>query len=197
MGVASEPDLLVLHALKLKGFAEVPAVSEVTALEEAAVSAVLDTLQSAELVQRREGRISGWSLTPAGREVHAQRIITELAAAGCEPLVSEGYDRFLSHNENFKVLCTRWQTEGKPPVCVDELCQMHTDVTTLVGDLAAGLERFRAYDARFGRAVDRLRGGDLDALTRPLSGSYHDVWMELHEDLLVTLGRKRVASDGY
>ena len=197
MGVASEPELLVLHALKLKGFAEPPAVAEVTSLEEPSITDVLASLQEASLVQRREGRISGWSLTPAGREAHGEQITAELETAGCRSLVSEAYDRFLAHNESFKVLCTRWQTEGKPAGCVDELCAMHTGVLSLVEDLTGGLDRFGAYRGRFDRAVSRLRSGDLDALTRPLSGSYHDVWMELHEDLLATLGRKRAAGDGY
>ncbi len=44
-------------------------------------------------------------------------------------------------------------------------------------------------------ALDAFRGGDDDALAKPLSGSYHDVWMELHEDLLATLGRERTDAD--
>jgi hypothetical protein len=30
-----------------------------------------------------------------------------------------------------------------------------------------------------------------------LTRSYHDVWMELHEDFLVTLARDRSAADGF
>jgi hypothetical protein len=41
------------------------------------------------------------------------------------------------------------------------------------------------------RAYDRLIGGDVRWLTTPMIGSYHDVWMELHEDLLMTLGLTR------
>ena len=57
------------------------------------------------------------------------------------------------------------------------------------------IERFSAYGPRFAKALARLRAGDLDAFTRPLSGSYHDVWMELHQDLIVTLGMTRTAAD--
>ena len=35
MPYKSEPELLVLHALRLKGFAEPPAVAEATAVDEA------------------------------------------------------------------------------------------------------------------------------------------------------------------
>jgi hypothetical protein len=34
-------------------------------------------------------------------------------------------------------------------------------------------------------------GGDERWLTTPMIGSYHDVWMELHEDLLTTLDVSR------
>jgi len=30
-----------------------------------------------------------------------------------------------------------------------------------------------------------------------MSGSYHDLWMELHQDLMCTLGRERTAADGH
>ena len=41
--------------------------------------------------------------------------------------------------------------------------------------------------ARLDDAAWRFVGGDHTALARPLARSYHDVWMELHEDFLVTL----------
>jgi hypothetical protein len=56
---------------------------------------------------------------------------------------------------------------------------------------------FNRYVSRLRAALDRLRAGALDALTKPLSGSYHDVWMELHQDLLLALGRTRSAADGH
>ena len=49
---------------------------------------------------------------------------------------------------------------------------------------------------RFSTALERLRAGDTDAFTRPLTDSYHDVWMQLHEDLLLTMGRERSSADG-
>jgi hypothetical protein len=33
--------------------------------------------------------------------------------------------------------------------------------------------------------------GDHDWFTKPMHPSYHSSWFELHEDLLVTLGRER------
>ena len=41
-----------------------------------------------------------------------------------------------------------------------------------------------------------MRAGDPAGFARPLTNSYHDVWMELHEDLLVSLDLTRSGADG-
>ena len=42
-----------------------------------------------------------------------------------------------------------------------------------------------------------LESGDMRMFTGVMCGSYHDVWMELHEDLLLTQGIDRVAEGSY
>ena len=44
-------------------------------------------------------------------------------------------------------------------------------------------------------ALSRVESGDRDGFTRPLANSYHDIWMELHEDLLTGLKLARTAAD--
>jgi hypothetical protein len=54
--------------------------------------------------------------------------------------------------------------------------------------LAAALARFDGYPARYAAAADRVRRGQhrwVDALG---IDSCHVVWIQLHEDLLATLG---------
>jgi hypothetical protein len=207
----SDPDLLVLHALRLKGFAEPPAVSEAVALEEAAVAERLEAFQERELVKRREGRVSGFTLLPRGKELHTTMLDADRAAAGCVAEIESAYAAFLAHNETFKQLCVDWQLRmvGSQQVANDHtdaaydagiaerLAVLQPDVTIVIGQLAGSIERFRPYRARLDDAVARFVGGDPGALVRPLARSYHDVWMELHEDFLVTLGRDRSAADGY
>jgi len=43
------------------------------------------------------------------------------------------------------------------------------------------------------RVVARVDAGDTEWLTSPRLDSYHTVWMQLHEDLLLALGRDRSA----
>ena len=67
----------------------------------------------------------------------------------------------------------------------------------VTAELAGFLPRFGRYEDDFTAALDRLRNGDTRALAAPLSASYHDHWMELHQDLLSTLGRERSTADGH
>jgi hypothetical protein len=207
----SDPDLLVLHALRLKGFAEPPAVSEAVAIDEAKVAQTLASFQERELVKRREGRVSGFMLLPPGKELHATLLDADRAGADCDAEVEAAYASFLAHNETFKQLCADWQlrTVGGQQVANDHsdaaydaaiaerLGVLQPDVAVVIGELASAIERFGPYRGRLDDAAARFIGGDQTALARPLARSYHDVWMELHEDFLVTLGRDRSAADGY
>jgi hypothetical protein len=57
------------------------------------------------------------------------------------------------------------------------------------------LPRSAAYQNRLTAALDRVRGGNTAAFARPMADSYHDIWMELHQDLLLSAGRDRGAAD--
>jgi len=75
------------------------------------------------------------------------------------------------------------------------LGDIHQRTLQTIDDLSATTPRFCHYGPRPGDALGRLDGGDNDAFTKPLHGSYHDIWMELHQDLILTLGRIRTAAD--
>src|SRR5436305_972223 len=95
-----------MHALRLKGFASDEAVADAAGFDPAAELAVL----AAEgLATKREGRLSGWTLTPDGRATHAKLIAAELDAAGCRSQVEDAYHRFLAINEDVLRCCTQWQ----------------------------------------------------------------------------------------
>ena len=53
------------------------------------------------------------------------------------------------------------------------------------------LLRFETYRRRLTAALARVRRGDREWFTSPTLDSYHTVWFELHEDLLVALGLTR------
>lgn len=207
----SRPDLLVLHALRIKGLAEPADVSEATRLDEREAGETLLAFHRRELVNRRDGRISGFRLLPAGKELHATLLEDDLAAADCRSRIEACYAAFLAQNESFKQLCGDWQLRivngslvpndhrdaAYDAEIAGRLVALQPAVAEVIDELGSALSRFEPYSARLGRAVTRFVGGDAEALAQPLKRSYHDVWMELHEDLLVTLGRERSAADGY
>jgi hypothetical protein len=57
-------------------------------------------------------------------------------------------------------------------------------------DLASRLMRFGLYRNRLSTAIERALAGDRAYVTDSFD-SYHAVWFQLHEDLLVTLGISR------
>jgi hypothetical protein len=211
MTYKSEPELLVLHTLRLKGFAEPPDVADATTLPEDAVTELLAGFRDRDLVARRDGRVCGFTLTPAGKDHHSALLEKERAEAGCLPRVAWAYDAFLAHNETFKQLCADWQlrtiggrqvpndhTDGAYDAAIaGRLTALQTQVATVLDEIGGVMTRFCPYGDRLESAVTRFVGGDAGALSRPLNRSYHDVWMELHEDLLLTLGRDRGEADGY
>ncbi|HEX4866278.1 MAG TPA: hypothetical protein VFV32_01505 [Acidimicrobiales bacterium] len=205
MPAPSDPRTLVLHGLRLKGFAEAPAVAEVVGVDEVEAKSLLADLAAQELASYREGRMSGFTLTPAGRAEHAQLLSDELDRHGVREAVAAAYRRFLTRNGDLLDVCTAWQLRGDGD---DAVINDHSDadydaaVIARLGDIDAGiqpvceeltdsLERYRRYGPRLAHALDRLRGGDNDWFTKPMIPSYHTIWFELHEDLLATLGIER------
>jgi hypothetical protein len=202
---ASEPDFLVLHALRLKGFAESDLVAEISSLDVDEVGKRLESFEADELVKHRSGRVAGWTLTAAGRARGEEMARHELEAAGASDVVEGAYSRFLEWNQPVLQLCTDWQMrdgDGGPVVndhadatyddaVVARLADVDRAIQPVCVELAATLDRFAGYDARLARALERTQRGEKDWFTKPTIDSYHTVWFELHENLLATLGVER------
>ena len=198
---SSDPGFLVLHALRLKGFADTGIVAAITDLDDAEANKHLEAAQADRLVTRRDGRISGWALTSEGRTKHAELIKGELDAAGVRDVVQNGYRRFLEFNGELLAVCTDWQLK-------DGALNDHTDddydrsviqrleavddkVQPVTDELGHALERFSDYGSRFSAALGKVKNGERDWFAKPMIDSYHTIWFELHEDLLATLGIER------
>lgn len=207
MGHPSEPGLRVLHALRLKWVADEATVATATALPVATVTAELDAALHDGLAERRSGgRVPGWRLTDEGKVVHRKQLEEELEESGQQAAVHDAYQRFLQQNRELLSLCTAWQMrpgDNGEPVLNDHrddaydaavlgrLDTVHTTIRPVLDDLSAALDRYAPYTERLATAHANVHAGGADWLTRPLMDSYHTIWFELHEDLLVTLGLER------
>jgi hypothetical protein len=208
--LAPDPAVVaVLHALVVKGFAEPPPLAGATGLPGDAVDAALAALSGAELVRRREGRVAGWLPTPAGRAAHRRWLQGPLAPDDPAALL-RAYENFGPLNADLKALCTDWQLrpadDGRAVTndhadpeydeeVVARLVTLDGRAATVCAALAAPLPRVVAYRRRLESAVAAVVAGDRDRFTTPLVDSYHDVWMELHQDLLLTLDLRRSDTD--
>src|SRR5215218_563472 len=199
MSTSTAPRTLVMHGLRLKGVAEAVGVAEAEA------KPVLDQLVADGFATYRDGRISGFTLTPAGRGEHAALVAAELDAAGARDGVHASYRRFLGLNTDLLTVCTDWQLrevagEAVPndhsdpahdEAVIARLVDLHAAVEPICVELTTILERYAGYGPRLAHAVALVRAGDHDWFTKPMLPSYHTVWFELHEDLLSTLGIER------
>jgi len=201
VATAPDPAFLVLHALRLKGFADAGVVAGLAGMDESVTTAHLHAAESEKLVTHREGRISGWSLTPTGRQRHRDLIQRELDDAGSRATVDVAYKRFLAVNGELLEVCTAWQVRNGVPndhtdrryddEVIGRLAKVDEVVQPVCADLTDALARFGGYGPRLRTAKERVQAGEHDWFTRPMIDSYHTVWFELHEDLLATLGIER------
>jgi hypothetical protein len=205
--VSAPSDLhtLVLHGLRLKGFAEADAVAEAASIPHDATAEALERLVDEGLASRRDGRLAGYTLTAAGRARHAALLAEELDRTGVRDAVQETYRRFLGLNHRLLTICTEWQLRdvdgtstlndhsdpGYDAAVIRQLAVLHGEAAPIFEALAASLARYAPYAPRFAHAVERVLAGDIDWFTKPMIPSYHTVWFELHEDLLATLGIER------
>jgi hypothetical protein len=202
---ASDGELLALLTMRLRTLVDEPAISARTGLAPEQLAPILRGLGDQGLARCREGRASGWMLTPAGREQVGARLADELDAAGARDAVGTAYRSFLTVNQPLLELCSRWQVRT---VAGADVPNDHTDVAhdaavlddlaavddvgrQVSSELAAELDRFGGYGRRLAAARHRVDDGEADWLTSPTLDSYHTVWFELHEDLLATLGIER------
>jgi hypothetical protein len=190
----------------VKGFADAAAMARCAGVDEETARAVLERLVRDGLAVERTGRIQGFTLTPDGKDAHRELIANDPLRQRRDELV-EWYAAFEKVNEQLKEVCTAWQLVDGPAgpapndhsdaeydaAVVDRLRGVHDEVVLLLAE--AGDQRLERYARRLGEAMDAVAAGDVSRLTTPLNESYHDIWMELHHDLLASFDRQRTAAD--
>lgn len=54
---------------------------------------------------------------------------------------------------------------------------------------------FSRYSGHLEAALEPVKAGDAALFARSMYDSYDDIWMELHNDVVLSLGRERGAAD--
>lgn len=74
---------------------------------------------------------------------------------------------------------------------IDRVIAIDERIGVPVSRLGRSVGRFSHYRPRLRDALRRVEAGEHDWLVSPRHDSYHTVWMQLHEDLLLALGITR------
>lgn len=173
-----------LHELRLRGV-----------WEEAPEDAITDALVAAGLARRRERLLA---VTDSGREAHARWARLAPGTEG-EGAARRAHGWFVPLNVRLLQVCAEWQDVAADeavraaygPGVLARLSEIDDRVHAGVRRLAEHVPRFAVHLPGLAEARRRVESGEYQWLTSPRLDSYHNVWMRLHEDLLVALGLSR------
>jgi pyruvate,orthophosphate dikinase len=145
----------------------------------------------------------GYRVTELGRSRVDELYAREREQAG--RVIHAVYESFVPINDEVKQIVTDWQMRpvggeltindhrdrGHDERVIARLRRTDARVSTALGPLATTLTRFDVYPRRLRRALMLVGDGDHSMLAAPLKDSYHTVWFELHEELIILSGRSR------
>ncbi len=183
-------ETLVLHVLRIRGFATPDGLTASLGTHPADL---LDQMVESGLVRFIEAR-SMYGLLPDGK-LRQEALLNSYADDTLRAALAQPYLDFLVLNDAFKLLCTTWQMRDDVPNdhsdadydrgCIERLEGLNADAQPVIAALAAAERRLTRYGPRLTMAATRVAGGETKQFTGVMCESFHDVWMELHEDLIV------------
>ncbi len=189
-------ELAVLQAVRLKGRVSLGDLAATLGEDADDVAGTVDRLaRSGLLIDGKTLRLS-----PDGR-VRLDELLTDERRHVDSAALSAVYGDFCAVNAEFKALVTDWQlkdaqanthedTEYDAAVLA-RLDTVHQRVTPIIAAAAAQLPRLSRYSSKLQAALDKVHVGETIWLSRPLIDSYHTVWFELHEELILAAGLTR------
>ena len=191
-------ELTVLQAVRLKGRVSPVELAATLGEDPDDLAATIDRLtRSGLLVDGKALRVS-----PDGR-ARLDELLTGERRHVDQAALSAAHGDFRAVNADFKALVTDWQLkDGRPNTHEDtdydaavlaRLDGVHRRVMPIIDAAAAQLPRLQRYAAKLQTALDKVDAGDTVWLSRPLIDSYHTVWFELHEELILAAGLTRDA----
>lgn len=189
-------ELKVLQAVRLKGRVNPADLGATVDEDPATVAKTIEELTEAGLLV--EGRTL--RLSPDGRTRLTELLAEERKSIDADALAA-AYDDFRSVNAEFKALVSDWQLKDGEPNPHDDagydaavlarLDDVHHQVVPIIAAAAAQVPRLSAYSDKLAGALANVKAGDTVWLTRPIIDSYHTVWFELHEELILAAGLTR------
>jgi hypothetical protein len=191
-------ELTVLQAVRLKGRVSAGDLAATLGEDPADVANTVEQLTRAELLAK--GKVV--KISPRGRARLSELLAAERKGADADALAAV-YGDFRAVNTEFKALVTDWQLKNGQPNTHDDgdydaavlarLDRVHQRVVPIIAAAAVHLPRLSRYSAKLQAALDKVHAGETVWLSRPIIDSYHTVWFELHEELILAAGLTREA----
>jgi pyruvate,orthophosphate dikinase len=196
----------LIHVMLIKGFVTPTDLAPILFTTSETVSTHLDHLVASGLAELIGGSaLAGmFQLSATGKAMGVEGIAQDRAKWGAEP-ATKALDDLLPLDLRMKSIMTDWQMrevdgqqvlndhtdESHDAAVLAEFASLHTDSVAWLGSLSDGPDRLATYVARLDRAAAQVAGGDTAYLASPRIDSFHNVWFELHEDLIQLAGRTR------
>lgn len=168
-------------------------------------SNLMDDLARRGLVDFMESRRM-YTLTEEGAKEQERRF-QETVNPSLAKALSAAYKLFLELNTEFKELCNNWQLRDGAPNdhkdCayddkqIKALMAINERSKPVIAELAKALPRLARYSIRLNRAARRVASGEIKQFTGVMCESFHDVWMEMHEDLMLQQGIDRAEEGSF
>jgi hypothetical protein len=158
---------------------------------------------TAALAARGLALVKGPIIMPTPAGTAAVAALLRLPPGGPqEQDLNKLFDGFLPVNRRLRDVCSAWQTrpDGTPndhsdgaydDAVRDRLDEVHSAIGPVLRRMAAVEPRLAGYRPRLQVALDKFDDGESAWLASPLMDSYHTVWMQLHQELILMLGLTR------
>ncbi|MFH1331386.1 MAG: pyruvate, phosphate dikinase [Actinomycetota bacterium] len=191
----------VVRALTVKGLSETAGLATALRAPEAEVAPLAEQAVAAGMVKSAGGM---FSLTPDGKE-HGAALVAAHREQWGAARADAALDAFVPFDQQMKLIVTAWQmreVDGQQVFndhtdaaydagVLADLAGLHAGAGPWLTGLAGALPWLGGYAARLDEAARLTAAGDPRYIASPRVDSYHSVWFELHEDLILLAGRTR------
>jgi hypothetical protein len=200
--ITEETRYAVLGTIVFKKMATVGAVASATGIDFDTVRAAFEQLAASGAVVLTEDQALPTEV--------AEKLVREYAdvhygAVRSDPAVERWMARFETQNRHFLETVSAWQQidvggrkvandHSDPEYDTQVLARIDATLARmakLIGELSTKVPRVARYGERLQEAFDKVDAGDLRYLSDPMVDSIHNIWFELHDDILTILGKER------
>lgn len=180
----------VLNGVYLRKMVTTEVLHDITAMPADEIRSILDDLATQGLAADVGG--GNWMLEqPDGVRAAIAAYDERYADLRTSPDVITWYERFEVLNAQFLKTLSAWQTSGSDDAALEKVLRLVDRQVKALASFVGFVPRYQRYIDRFEAATEKVEAGQTEWVTSLSLDSVHNVWFELHEDILTVLGRPR------